>query len=494
MTTSVGFRLLGPLEIVSDGHVVPVPARKQRVLLATLLLRANHVVPVREIGEKLWDQDVPADPRGAVQKYVMHLRRALAGTDCVIRTEPEGYRLELRPGALDVECFGEVVERGVRAADAGELRAASARLAEALALWRAVPPLSNVVSDALHRDEVPRLVERYLRAVELRVDLDLRLGRHAELCAELMELTGDHPLRERFWVQRMRALHGANRQGEALEVYRTVTRMLADDLGVDPGPELRAAHQKILNGTADDTTDRAAASRPGPLPRQLPMATTGMVGRRAEVAGIGEVLRAERGPGAPRLVLVTGPAGVGKTAVAVQAAHRVARGFPDGQLFVDLGDEAAPDVDAALAYVLRALGAPAVPDGRDDATALYRSLTANRRILVVLDGAASAPAVRSLLPGTDTCAVLVTSRCELADLLVAPGGHRVALGPLGPDAARAVLRETAGEDRVRSEPEAVARLVERTGGLPLALRTAAVTLLTRPALTVAEYLGELDDA
>ncbi|OZM83947.1 transcriptional regulator [Pseudonocardia sp. MH-G8] len=489
--TAVEFRLLGPLEIVVGGHPVPVPPRKQRVLLAMLLLRANRVVPVRELGEKLWDQEAPADPRGAVQKYVMRLRQALARTDCVIRTEPEGYRLELRHGTLDVECFDEVVERGTRSADAGDLEAASAKLAEALRLWRAVPPMANVVSEALHRDETPRLVERYLQVVELRVELDLRLGRHAEVCAELIGLTGAHPLRERFWVQRMRALYGAHRQGEALESYRIVTRMLAEDLGVDPGPELRAAHQQILNGTDQPAPAAPAVRAPAPPPRQLPMATNGVVGRRAEVAEVVEVLAAPPEAEAPRLVVLTGPAGAGKTTVAVRAAHQLAEHFPDGQLFAALGC-GAPDVDAVLASFLRALGAPAdaVPAGRADAAALFRSMTAGRRVLVVLDGAADAEAVRVLLPGSPTCAALATSRCEPADLLVSPGAHRVALGMLGPEEAHDVLREIVG-DRVRAEPDGLARLVAHTGGLPLALRTAAVALLTRPGLSIASYLGEL---
>ncbi|WP_170231625.1 AfsR/SARP family transcriptional regulator [Pseudonocardia kunmingensis] len=491
-TSAVEFRLLGPLEIVSRGRAIPVPPRKQRVLLAMLLLRADRVVPVRELGEKLWDQEAPADPRGAVQKYVMRLRRALACTGCVIRTEPEGYRLELRHGTLDVDRFGEAVERGTRAADAGDLEAASAQLAEALGLWRAVPPMSNVVSEALHRDETPRLVERYLQVVELRVDLDLRLGRHAQLCAELMGLTRDHPLRERFWVQRMRALYGAHRQGEALETYRIVTRMLAEDLGVDPGPELRAAHQQILTGVDQPAAPAAPGWAPAPAPRQLPMATNGVVGRTAEIAEVVDVLAAPPEAGAPRLVVLTGPAGTGKTTVAVQAAHRVAERFPDGQLFASLDGPGAPDVEAVLASFLRALGAPAgaVPAGRVDAAALFRSMTAGRRLLVVLDGAADAAVVRALLPGAPTCAVLATSRCEPADLLVSPGAHRVALGMLAPEEAHGVLRDIVG-DRVRAEPDGVARLVEHTGGLPLALRRAAVALLTRPGLSIAAYLGEL---
>jgi DNA-binding SARP family transcriptional activator len=497
MRPAVDFRLLGPLEIVSGGRPLPLPPRKQRALLAILLLRANQPVPVQELSEKLWDHGAPADPRGAVQKYVMRLRRALRPTGCVIHTEPEGYRLELLPGMLDADRFTELVEHGVRLTGAGQLEAASAALAAALDLWRAVPPMSNVVSEVLQRDEVPRLVERYLQAVERRIDLDLQLGRSAELCAELLRLTSDYPLRERFWVQRMRALYAANRQGEALEAYRTVTRLLAEDLGIDPGPELREAHQQILNGR-QQTASGVKPSWPGAPPaRQLPMATSGIVGRRAEMAEIVNVLQAEPRSRGSRLVVVTGPEGVGKTSVAVQAAHRLANAFPDGQLFVDLGGGAevdGADLDGVLAYLLRTLGVrtASLPTRRNDAIATYRSLTAGQRLLVVLDGATSGSLVRSLLPGSATCAVLVTSRHDLADLLVSPGGHRLALGMLAPEDAGEVLRDIVGDHRVRTEPHSAARLIARCGGLPLAVRVAAVHLATRPDLTIASYLDELE--
>jgi DNA-binding SARP family transcriptional activator len=495
MTATAEFRLLGPLEIVSEGRPFAVPARKQRVLLAMLLLRANQSVPVRELSERLWDRGVPVDPRGAVQKYVMRLRRALAPTGCVIHTEAEGYRLELSPGQVDVNRFAEMLERGVRAAAEGQLEVASAQLADALALWRAVPPMSNVVSEALHRDETPRLVERYLQAVELRIDVDLQLGHHAELCAELLGLTSAHPLRERFWVQRMRALYAANRQGEALDAYRTVTRLLADDLGIDPGPELQETHQQILAGGATSAPVASGSWTTAPRIRQLPMATSGVVGRRTELEEIVNVLQAEPSVGTPRLVAVTGPEGAGKTTLAVLAAHRVADRFPEGQLFADLGGRSGggvADVDEALAYVLRALDARSLPAQRENAIALYRSLTADRRLLVVLDGATSVNVVRSLLPGSATCAVLVTSRHELSDLLVSPGAHRISLGALDPEAAFDALRLIIGDDRVRAEHDAALQLVARCDGLPLAVRVAAAHLATRPGLTIASYLDELE--
>jgi hypothetical protein len=227
------------------------------------------------------------------------------------------------------------------------------------------------------------------------------------------------------------------------------------------------------------------------------MATSGVVGRRAELEEIVNVLQAEPSVGAPRLVAITGPEGVGKTMLAVQAAHRVADGFPDGQLFVDLdgrAGEGVADVDDALAYALRALGGRglSLPSQRDEPIALYRSLTAGRRLLVVLDGATSGNLVRSLLPGSATCAVLVSSRRELGDLLVSPGAHRVPLGALDLDAAFEALRLIIGDDRVLAEQDAALRLVAQCGGLPRALRVAAAHIAMRPELTIAAYLDELE--
>jgi DNA-binding SARP family transcriptional activator len=493
VSTDVAFRVLGPLEVVNGGRPVPVPPGKQRVVLAALLLRANRTVSITDLTDQLWDGAAPFDSRGAVQKYVMRLRQALSGTDVSIQTEPDGYRIELLPGQLDLDRSDALVHQGRRAAEQGDDRAASAALADALQLWRAVPPLTNVASPALHRNEVPRLVERYLQALELRIDVDLRLGRHAELSEELIGLVLSYPLRERFWAQWMRALHATGRQGEALEAYREVTRLLADELGIDPGPELRAAHEQILRRTDPPAGSQAIAVSHGV--RQLPMAPAGVVGRHREIEQITALLGAGNAAAA-RLVVVAGPPGVGKTTVAVHAAHRLVDRFPDGQLFVDLGGYgAAPPrtTEEAVAHFLRALGMPpeGLPRRLDDAIATYRSLTAGRRLLIVLDNVNSPAQVRTLLPGSPTCAVVVTSRHELAGLLVSPGGRRVSVGMLPPDEADRVLRGIVGEKRLAADPGATDELIALCAGLPLALRVAAAHLVTRPHLSLAAYLDEL---
>jgi hypothetical protein len=372
---------------------------------------------------------------------------------------------------------------------------ASAVLADAIRLWRAVPPLANVPSERVQRDVVPRMVEGYLQVVELRIEADLQLGRHAELCEELLGLVRRHPLRERFWEQRMRALYACHRQGEALAAYREVARLLADELGIDPGPALQSVHQGILAGAPTSTS---AIESPATMPvrrelRQLPMATSGVVGRTAEVTRVVQALSPLAPEGQPRLVVVHGPEGIGKSTVALRAAHRLAAAFPDGQLFAELGGgaDAKGRVAEVVAYFLRSLGVPAdaVPSGFEDAVAAFRSATAGRRLLVVLDGAPSASAVRAALPGSSGCGVIVTSRHELAELFVAPGARGVSLGPLRWEDAHRVLRQELGDERLRAEPEAVDELLRLCDGLPLAIRSAAAHLVTRPRLPIASFLA-----
>lgn len=492
LSPAVAFGLLGSLEILVDRRPLEIPGGRQRTLLAMLLLRANETVSVRELVESLWDDVQPANPKATVQKYVMRIRRLLEPTGCVIRTEAEGYRLEVGHDQVDVRRFSALAQRGRRLVEAGDRAEGSALLAEAIGLWRAVPPLANVPSERVQRDVVPRLVEGYLEVVELRIEADLQLGRHAELCEELLGLVRRHPLRERFWEQRMRALYACHRQGEALAAYREVARLLSDELGIDPGPALQSAHQRILAGAP---ASRSADDSSGPARRglrQLPMATSGVVGRAAEITRIIQALDPAEPEGLPRLVVVNGPEGIGKSTVAVRAAHRLAGAFPDGQLYADLsGDNAEGRVAEVVAYFLRSLGVPAdaVPPGCEDAVAALRSATGGRRLLVVLDGAPSASAVRALLPGAGECAVIVTSRHELTELFVSPGARGVSLGPLRREDAYRVLRQELGDERVHAEREAVDELLRLCGGLPLAIRSAAAHLVTRPRLSIASYLA-----
>ncbi|GAA3102943.1 hypothetical protein GCM10010464_77870 [Pseudonocardia yunnanensis] len=498
MDSIIEFRVLGPLEVVRDGVVLRLGAGKLRVVLAALLLQANRPVSIDDLVDKLWDGAAPGDARGTVQKYVMRIRRLLGGgaEDSAVRTEPDGYRITIPTCRLDLHRFSTLCAQAARAAAADDDVAESALLTDALSLWRDVPPLSDVPSPPLQRDEVAGLVERYLQALDRRIELDLALGRHAEVLGELAALVRRHPERERFWAHRMRALHRAGRQGEALAAYREVASLLAEELGIDPGADLRAAHREVLGAPAPAAPVAAPVARPPAVrpPRQLPMADSGFAGRETELAAIVDAL-GETGPRSGAPVVITGMAGVGKTALAVRAAHGVADRFPDGALFADLrghspaAPTAVPDV---LARFVRTLGLPAdaLPTDEDELVAAYRSLLADRRMLVVLDGAASAEQVRPLLPGSG-CGVLVTSRADLAGLAVSPGSHRIVLDVLsGPD-GRALLAGVLGAPRVAAEPAAADELVRLCGGSALALRVAAAQLVLHPQRGIAEHVERL---
>lgn len=254
--------MLGPLEVRGGTKEIAVPAGKLRALLATLALRMNRTVSIDELAEMVWEDVRPVDSRSTLQKYVMRLRRLLGDTDAAIRTEPNGYRLELPPEQSDLGRFTWLVEEGKRVARSGDSALASERLTEAVELWRDIPPLANVETTRLHTDEVPLLVERYLEAVEMRIDADLALGRHRDVSAELLGLLRSHPLRERFWAQRMRALSASGRRGEALAAYREVAALLADELGIEPGPELKSVHRMILRAEGSDIAGAHLATRP----------------------------------------------------------------------------------------------------------------------------------------------------------------------------------------------------------------------------------------
>ncbi|SEP98531.1 AfsR/SARP family transcriptional regulator [Lentzea albida] len=461
----VQYRVLGPLEVLLDGEPVPVPAGRGRVLLATLLLRANEIVPVPELVDRVWDGRPPAPDRAhkTLQMVVTRLRQSLGEANCV-RTSSRGYTAEVGPGQLDLAEFRRLTARG-------EHRAA-------LALWRG-PVLGDVTSESLHREDVPELVEEQLTALERRIDEDLA-GATDVLVPELRSLTEQHPLREAFWAQLMLALHRTGRQAEALAAYQTARRRLADELGTEPGARLREAQDEVLSG-------ETPGSRV--VPRQLPPAHPHFVGREAELARLTEVVAAR--PGEPVLIsAINGIGGVGKTVLAVQWAHQVAHRFPDGQLHVDLRgfDTRAEPLDphAAIRVFLQAMGVGEddLPSSGDALVALYRSVLAGRRVLVLLDNARDADQVRPLLPGGTGNLVLITSRDHLSGLVDRAGARPVALDVMDDQAAVALLAGRIGAERTAAEPDAVARLVERCAGLPLALGIVAARAAYGDRLTV----------
>jgi DNA-binding SARP family transcriptional activator len=530
----------GPMEISHHGAGLPV-SHLQQVLLAMLLVRRGGVVSVSALAEALWPVRPPVTVGKSLQIHVYRLRRAL-GHPGALRHRPPGYALAMPAASVDLYRFEELAQRGRAALVSGDPMAAADLLRQATALHRgpAFQGLDQVHELAI---ESQRLAELRLAALEDRVAADLALNGSGGLVPELEALVAEHPLRERFRAQLMTALHRAGRRADALAAYQRGRQALADELGVEPSQECRALARAIRagdpgllpppesrpsggggSGAGPPGARVAAGSAPAPagrpsgggagppvaVPRQLPADVPGFTGRARELRRLTAQLRrwdaqlsrwdpphpAAGQPAARLVCAVEGTAGVGKTALAVRWAHRVADRFADGQLYVDLrGYAAGPPVAPiqALSGFLRALGLAAdqIPSDLAEAAAAYRSLLADRRVLVLLDNAAGAEQVRPLLPGGSGCVVLVTSRDQLAGLAARDGAQRLALDVLPAGEARALLARTLGGHRVKAEPEAVTELVELCGRLPLALRIAAANLTGGQRCAIADYLAQI---
>jgi DNA-binding SARP family transcriptional activator/Tfp pilus assembly protein PilF len=482
---SVG--VLGPLTVSVGGRPVALTAGRLRTLLAVLALSVGEPVPTDRLATSVWDDDLPSDPKRSVQIYVTRLRSAL-GPDA-IGTAPGGYVLRTAADRVDAARFVRLLEAAASAPDAGTERA---HLLEALGLWRGTP-FEDVRSTWLEQVASARLVERYLGAVERRVELDLTDGHHARLVPELRELTVRYPFRERLWGQLMLALYRSGRQGDALEVYLSLYRLLADELGVEPGEPVRELHRQILTADPALTPPPAANTHVPERVRQLPVPPPMFTGRTREVADLDRVHDAST----VVISAIDGMAGIGKTALAVHLAHRIADRYPHGQLFIDLHGHTpgiAPREPAqALDYLLRALGVPGprIPADLEDRAALYRTRLADQKMLILLDDAASETQVAPLLPGSPGCLVLITSRRRLAGL---DHTHALSLDTLpAPEAADLLIR-TAGEGRLGDEPpDLVAELVELCGRLPLAIRIAAARLRSHPAWSLLHLVQRLRD-
>ncbi|MCX2952053.1 AfsR/SARP family transcriptional regulator [Lentzea sp. NEAU-D7] len=462
----VEYRVLGPLEVLLDGEPVAVPAGRGRVLLATLLLRANRFTSVDELVERVWEGEPPNLDRAhkTLQTVVMRLRQALGAANCV-RHESGGYLAEVEPGQLDLLRFRALV--------------AEQRFGPALELWRG-PVLGNVASESLHRDDVPPLVEEQLGALEQRIDADLAAGRAVDLVPELQELTRRHPLRDRFWAHLMLALYRSGQQAGALSVYRQVSEMFADELGVDPAPALSELHEQILRGEVAPPEEKRVT------PRQLPPDLSTFAGREEDVGRLAT--------SGARVLVISGTGGVGKTALAVHWAHRIGGRFDDGQIFVNLRGQdpvRAMPPQEALTLVLKGLGVDSPPVDPDEQVALYRSLVADRKFLLLLDNAANAEQVRPLLPASADALTLVTSRGDLRGLTL-NDADLVRLPTLGADGGMRLLERVLGEGRVSAEGDAAASLVRLCAGLPLALRIAAADLRAQDSMLIADKVAQLD--
>jgi DNA-binding SARP family transcriptional activator len=496
------YSILGPLQIRADETDVTVPAARERILLAMLLLHANQLVPVQLLIMALWDVEPPSTARAQVHSCVSRLRRLLRQigvAEDVIVTEPAGYRIRIDAGDLDVTLFSARIERGRAAAANGDLEAAREALRSALVLWRG-RPLTDVDSDVV-RAAAAHLEEQWNAAFEQCIDIELRMGLAEGVLAELTDLVEHFPHNERLRGHLMTALVRSGRRADALAVYRRGRALLAEELGIEPGAELEALHRRILTGDVHlvlAQSTQPALRRPA---RCLPRDTTDFAGRADVVerltctiarSGAGE---SGAGGTVPVILAIDGMAGMGKTALAVRVAHQVAERYPDAHLFLDLhghSDRAPSDPASALSTLLRQLGvAPErIPEGLDDRIVLWRTELAERRALIVLDNALDTAQVLPLLPGASTSCTLITSRRRLAGL---DGVHPLSLDVLDLDDAVELLRRMVG-DRVRADLPSTVEVAELCGRLPLALRLAAARLQHRPTWTVADLAGRLRDA
>lgn len=520
MTAEVEFCLLGPLLVRRAELVITISSAKQRVVLAALLVAGNAVVAQAQLIEALWGPHPPSTARAALQNHLSRLRRQLAelGVDRV-RTSPHGYSIIVGEGELDSARFELLTEQARASARCGDWESASALLHEALSLWRG-EPLADVPSELLAMREGQRLSEMRMNAIEARLDADLHLGRHADVIGELRQLIAAHPLREHPRAMLMLALYRNGQQADALAVYQQARTTLIAELGTEPGPELRQLELRILSadpelveppapatGTAPAAAVLAAAApaaaeRTMPsskAPRQLPAPVWHFAGRRRELA----VLTAMLGDSGQTIATIDGPAGIGKTSLAVYWAHQVADTFPDGQLYVDLrgfdpsGTPVGPE--EAIRGFLEVLapssgpGSGPVPANLDAQSALYRSLLTGQRMLIVLDNARDETQIRPLLPGSPGCLVVVTSRRQLGGLIAESGARPVSLDLLSESEALDLLASRLGAGRVAAEQEAAAELTGLCARLPLALAVAAARASMRASFPLTSLVAELRD-
>jgi DNA-binding SARP family transcriptional activator/tetratricopeptide (TPR) repeat protein len=482
------FRVLGAVEAYHEGQPVDLGPPRQRGVLAVLLLHANEPVPVDLFLDRVWGERLPQRGRNALYSNLSRLRTILAPmTDVALRRQSSGYRLVVDADTVDVHRFRRLLTEARAAVDDTDTVTLFDR---ALALWHG-QVLAEL--DTPWSESVRTMLEADRRAAELdRTDAALRSGRHAELLVELTRQASQHPVDERLIGQLMLALYRSGRQADALTSYQRLREELADQLGADPNPGLRQLHQQILTADPGLTTP----TREAPTPRQLPPAPAGFTGRANELTALATVT-----DGTTVLIsALAGAGGIGKTWLAVHWAHRHADRFPDGQLFADLRGFS-PDGDpldplTAVRGFLDALGVdPAqLGGGLDEHTARYRSEVAGRRMLIVLDNAATADQVTPLLPGDPSCTVLVTSRTILTPLLTRYSAQHLNLDVLTDAEAHALIVQRLGPARVADEPDAVAELIRLCGRYPLALAIIAGRAQAQPDLPLAEFTAELRES
>ncbi|MEU9116402.1 BTAD domain-containing putative transcriptional regulator [Streptomyces sp. NPDC048483] len=505
--TDITFTVLGAVRAWSDGVELDLGYPQQRAVLAALLVRGGASATLEELVDDIWGADAPHSSARQIRTYIYRLRKILGarGRQC-IRSIGGGYLLESGPESSDLFRFTQLVTQARESHRASDAMSATARYADALALWTGTA-LAGIPGPYAATQRI-RLTELQLVTEEERLACTLELGAYNQAAAELSAFVASHPLRERLCELKMLALYGAGRQAEALESFYTTSRRLRSELGVAPGRALSTVHQRILDNdpmllcaapAAAPTLGPTRSARtvpPTPKPAQLPADLPHFVGRTAEQTAITALAgKTER---TVVISTITGPAGVGKTALAVHWSHKAARLFPDGQLHVNLqgfGPTGTPlEPAAAIRGFLDALGAhpERIPAEFENQVRFYRSLLAGRRMLVVLDNARDSGQVRPLLPGTAGCLVLVTSRDRLPGLIALDGACSLPLDLLSEAESRELLTLRLGAERVAAEHEAVEELIALCARLPLALNvTASRATAVRPVSSLASLAAEL---
>lgn len=498
------FRVLGALEVTEEGRQLNIGGLRQQIVLAVLVLNANQSVTPDRMVEAIYDDDPPATARSQVQICISALRRLFSahGHPEAIVTTRQGYMLRVPDDAIDMRRFEKLVKQARKARDDRCYREAIRYYREALALWRG-PAFDGIESRAVQA-LASWAAEQRLTANEECLQLELDLGRHHELVSELVRLVQENPLREGLISQLMIALYRSGRQAEALRVYREARQLIVEELGIEPTEQLQRLETAIL------TSDESLGPRPLPVepeietharapsvPGMLPPDIADFVGRHEEIDIIKRRLTVPldgAGRFALPIVAIFGRAGSGKSTTAIHAAHSVASHFPDGQLFADLhGSSSRPASPMqVLDRFLRAFGVSgaALPEAVTERTEMYRMLLADRRVLIVLDDAASESQVLPLLPGSPTSAVITTSRTRLAGLA---GATQVELGLFEAGQSIEMLSRIAGSERVWAEPQSAAALADLCGHLPLALRIAGARLASRPHWAVEQLVERLAD-
>jgi DNA-binding SARP family transcriptional activator len=509
----VRFNILGPLSAeADDGTSLSVGRPSQRSTLSVLLLRANQQLTKSFLIDALWGDHPPGDADTALRVRISDVRRALGRHNDRLVTRRSGYQLNVQPGELDAQIFAELVSHGRAALDGGAVEDSARLLEQACGLWRE-PALAELPDTPTVATIVTALLAQRRDAREWLIDARLALGQHLMALAEIRQVIATDPVAEHPYVQLMLALYRCGQKSGALDVYSRLRDLTVREFGQDPGPEARAMLGQVLTDSPElGYRPRPVAMTADPRPAwiamcQLPAALPDFTGRVAAIDALASRMPAS----GVAVTVITGPPGVGKTALAIKAAHLASRAFPDGQLYASLGGAGAGgagfggagNCDRAgggdvrephdvLGELLRSLGVPAarVPAGVAERAALYRSILAGRKVLVLADDAASAAQVRPLLPGTPGSAVLVTSSSRLADL---EGAASVSISGLSTEESIALLGKIAGEQRIAAERAAAAEIAAACNGLPLALRIVGSRLAASPALRLSSLAAVMSD-